>query len=63
MKQTSRFMFGLLGLLIAGSPAAQTNYPEKPIRMVVPVRQSAGHGRTPARAKIRRGLGKAGVDR
>jgi len=28
-------MFGLLGLLIVGSPAAQTTYPEKPIRMVV----------------------------
>jgi tripartite-type tricarboxylate transporter receptor subunit TctC len=28
-------MFGLLALLIVGSPAAQTNYPEKPIRMVV----------------------------
>ena len=28
-------MFGLLALLIVESPAAQTNYPEKPIRMVV----------------------------
>jgi tripartite-type tricarboxylate transporter receptor subunit TctC len=28
-------MFGLLALLIVGSPAAQTTYPEKPIRMVV----------------------------
>ena len=28
-------MLGLLALLIAGSPAAQTTYPEKPIRMVV----------------------------
>jgi tripartite-type tricarboxylate transporter receptor subunit TctC len=28
-------MFGLLTLLIVGSPAAQTTYPEKPIRMVV----------------------------
>jgi tripartite-type tricarboxylate transporter receptor subunit TctC len=28
-------MFGLLALLIVGSPAAQTNYPEKPIRLVV----------------------------
>jgi tripartite-type tricarboxylate transporter receptor subunit TctC len=28
-------MFGLLALLIVGSPAAQTNYPEKLIRMVV----------------------------
>jgi tripartite-type tricarboxylate transporter receptor subunit TctC len=35
MKQTSRLMFGLLALLIVGSPAAQTTYPEKPIRMVV----------------------------
>ena len=29
------FLFGLLALLIVGSPAAQTNYPEKPISMVV----------------------------
>jgi tripartite-type tricarboxylate transporter receptor subunit TctC len=29
-------MFGLMALLIVGSPAAQTNYPEKPIRLVVP---------------------------
>jgi len=28
-------MFGLLALLIAGSPAAQTAYPEKPIHLVV----------------------------
>jgi tripartite-type tricarboxylate transporter receptor subunit TctC len=28
-------MFGLSALLVAGSPAAQTNYPEKPIRMIV----------------------------
>jgi tripartite-type tricarboxylate transporter receptor subunit TctC len=28
-------MLGLLALLIVGSPAAQTTYPEKPIRMVV----------------------------
>jgi tripartite-type tricarboxylate transporter receptor subunit TctC len=28
-------MFGLLALLIVESPAAQTNYPEKPIRIVV----------------------------
>ncbi len=28
-------MFGLLALLIVGSPAAQTNYPEKPIHVVV----------------------------
>jgi tripartite-type tricarboxylate transporter receptor subunit TctC len=35
MKQLSGLMFGLLALLIVGSPAAQTTYPEKPIRMVV----------------------------
>ena len=35
MGQISALMFGLLGLLIVGSPAAQTTYPEKPIRMVV----------------------------
>jgi tripartite-type tricarboxylate transporter receptor subunit TctC len=35
MKQISGLMFGLLALLIVGSPAAQTTYPEKPIRMVV----------------------------
>jgi tripartite-type tricarboxylate transporter receptor subunit TctC len=35
MRTTSRLMFGLLALLIAGSPAAQTTYPEKPIRVVV----------------------------
>ncbi len=29
------FLFGLFALLIVGSPAAQTNYPEKPILMVV----------------------------
>ena len=29
-------MLGLLALLIVESPAAQTNYPEKPIRLVVP---------------------------
>jgi len=34
MRQISA-LFGLLGLLIVGSPAAQTTYPEKPIRMVV----------------------------
>jgi len=28
-------MFGLLALLVVENPAAQTNYPEKPIRMVV----------------------------
>jgi tripartite-type tricarboxylate transporter receptor subunit TctC len=28
-------LFGLSGLLIGGSPAAQPNYPERPIRMVV----------------------------
>src|SRR5438034_11565596 len=35
MKQISGLMFGLLALLIVESPAAQTNYAEKPIRMVV----------------------------
>ena len=35
MKQISGVLFGLLALLIVGSPAAQTTYPEKPIRMVV----------------------------
>ena len=35
MKQISGLMFGLFALLIAGSAAAQTTYPEKPIRMVV----------------------------
>ena len=35
MTQISRLMFGLLALLIVGSPAAQTTYPEKPIRIVV----------------------------
>jgi tripartite-type tricarboxylate transporter receptor subunit TctC len=34
MKQISGLMFGLLALLIVGSPAAQTKYPEKPIRVV-----------------------------
>jgi tripartite-type tricarboxylate transporter receptor subunit TctC len=35
MTQISGLMFGLLALLIVGSPAAQTTYPEKPIRLVV----------------------------
>ncbi len=35
MKQISGLMFGLLALLIVGSPAAQSNYPENPIRLVV----------------------------
>ncbi len=35
MGQISAVMFGLLALLIVGSPAAQSNYPEKPIRLVV----------------------------
>ena len=35
MTQISGLLFGLLALLIVGSPAAQTTYPEKPIRMVV----------------------------
>jgi tripartite-type tricarboxylate transporter receptor subunit TctC len=35
MKQISRIASGLLALLIVRSPAAQTNYPEEPIRFVV----------------------------
>ncbi len=35
MTQISSLILGLLALLIAGSLAAQTAYPEKPIRMVV----------------------------
>lgn len=35
MIQISRLLFGLLALLMVESPAAQTTYPEKPIRMVV----------------------------
>ncbi len=35
MTQISGLMFGLLALLIVESPAAQTTYPEKPIRLVV----------------------------
>jgi tripartite-type tricarboxylate transporter receptor subunit TctC len=35
VRTTSRLVFGLLALLIVGSPAAQTTYPEKAIRMVV----------------------------
>ncbi len=35
MTQISGLVLGLFALLIAGSPAAQTTYPEKPIRMVV----------------------------
>jgi len=34
MKQISGLMLGLIALLIVGSPAAQTNYPEEPIRIV-----------------------------
>jgi len=37
MTQISGLMFGLLALLIVGSPAAQTTYPEKPVRFVVGV--------------------------
>ncbi len=36
MKQISVLMLGLSGLLLAGSPAAQTAYPEKSIRLIVP---------------------------
>ena len=35
MRRISRLMFGLAALLIAGSPAAQSNYPDKPLRIVV----------------------------
>ena len=30
-----RLLFGLLALLVVGSPAAQTTYPEKPVRIIV----------------------------
>ena len=36
MRQISASMLGLLALLIVESPAAQTIYPEKPIRLIVP---------------------------
>lgn len=35
MERISGLMFGLLAMLIAGSPAAQSSYPEKPIRVLV----------------------------
>src|SRR3954463_16339786 len=35
MRQISACVFTLLALLTIASPAAQTTYPEKPIRMVV----------------------------
>lgn len=35
MTQLSGLTFGLLALLIVGNPAAQTTYPEKPVRLVV----------------------------
>ena len=35
MTQISRLMYGLLALLTMGIPAAQTSYPEKPVRIVV----------------------------
>jgi len=35
MKQIAGLLFGLLALLIVESPAAQSNYPEKSIRLVV----------------------------
>jgi tripartite-type tricarboxylate transporter receptor subunit TctC len=35
MKNMWRFGLGLLALLVAGNSTAQTNYPEKPIRIVV----------------------------
>jgi len=37
MTQISGLIFGLLALVIVESPAAQTTYPEKPIRLVVPL--------------------------
>jgi len=36
MRLISASMFSLLALLIVESPAAQTIYPDKPIRLVVP---------------------------
>jgi tripartite-type tricarboxylate transporter receptor subunit TctC len=36
MIRISGLLFGLLALVIAESPAAQTTYPDKPIRIVVP---------------------------
>jgi tripartite-type tricarboxylate transporter receptor subunit TctC len=35
MKQLFGLMFGLLALMMMGSPVAQTTYPEKPIRVIV----------------------------
>ena len=35
MKRISGLMLGLLTLLVAGSPVAQTTYPEKPIHLIV----------------------------
>lgn len=35
MRQISAFLLGLLALLIVGISAAQSNYPEKPIRLIV----------------------------
>jgi tripartite-type tricarboxylate transporter receptor subunit TctC len=61
MTQTSRVMLGLLTLLIAGSSAAQTTYPEKPIRMVVGF-PSGGAPDTVARllgGKLAEALGKS----
>ena len=37
MTQISGLVFGLSALLIVGSASAQTNFPEKPIRLIVPV--------------------------
>src|SRR4051812_15417402 len=37
VRRISRLMFGLFALLIMGSPAAQTTYPERSIRMLVGV--------------------------
>jgi len=61
MTQTSSLMFGLLTLLIVGSSAAQTTYPEKPIRMVVGF-PSGGAPDTVARllgGKLAEALGKS----
>ena len=61
MKRISGLMLGLSALLIVESPAAQTTYPEKPIRMVVgfpPGSQPDTVG-APARPKTRRGIGES----
>lgn len=60
MRQISGSMLGLLALLIAESPAAQTSYPEKPIRLIVN-RPAGSQGDTVARLlgqKFAEALGK-----